>query len=145
GRDNSVVTADTVDAQYLVDARGGALMISAFAQLHRSRRAAWGRIVSLTSGGPMGFPGEASYGAAKAALENYTMTASIELAASGITANVVYPPVTDTGWVTDEVRAFVAQSSDHWHVAEPADVAGVIAWLCTDAARMVTGNVIRMR
>ncbi|MBA2610191.1 MAG: SDR family NAD(P)-dependent oxidoreductase, partial [Actinobacteria bacterium] len=102
GRDNSVVTADTVDAQYLVDARGGALMISAFAQRHRSRRATWGRIVSLTSGGPMGFPGEASYGAAKAALENYTMTASIELAASGITANVVYPPVTDTGWVTDE-------------------------------------------
>ena len=62
-----------------------------------------------------------------------------------MTANVVYPPVTDTGWVTDEVRAFVAQSTDHVHVAEPADVAEVIAWLCTDAARMVTGNVIRLR
>jgi len=145
GRANSVVTADTVDAQYLVDARGGALMISAYAQRHRAREATWGRIISLTSGGPMGFPGEASYGAAKAALENYTMTASIELAARGITANVVYPPVTDTGWVTDEVRAFVGASNDHVHVAEPGDVAEVIAWLCTNAARMVTGNVIRMR
>ena len=61
----------------------------------------------------MGFPGEVSYGAAKAALENYTMAASVELAADGITANVVYPPVTDTGWVTDDVRRFVAESTDH--------------------------------
>ena len=92
-----------------------------------------------------GFPGEASYGAAKAALENYTMTASIELANEGITANVVYPPVTDTGWITDDVRRFVASSDDHVHIAEPDDVAEVIAWLCTDAAGLVTGNVIRLR
>ena len=70
---------------------------------------------------------------------------SIELAAQGITANVVYPPVTDTGWVTDDVRAFVAASSDHVHVASPDDVAEVIAWLCTDAARLVTGNIVRLR
>lgn len=136
------VTAETADTQLLVDARGGALMI---AELARRFRDDWGRIISLTSGGPMGFPGEASYGAAKAALENYTMTASIELAPKGITANVVYPPVTDTGWVTDEVRAFVEQSTDHWHVAPPEDVAEVIAWLCTPAADLVTGNVIRLR
>lgn len=145
GRNNSIVTAESVDAQFLVDARGGALMMAEFATRHRARGADWGRIISLTSGGPAGFPGEVSYGAAKAALENYTMSASIELAPQGITANVVYPPVTDTGWVTDEVRAFVDRSTDHWHVADPSDVAGVIAWLCTDAARMVTGNVIRMR
>jgi 3-oxoacyl-[acyl-carrier protein] reductase len=73
------------------------------------------------------------------------MTASIELAPKGVTANVVYPPVTDTGWITDEVRAHVEQSSDHWHVAPPEDVAKVIAWLCTPAADLVTGNVIRLR
>jgi 3-oxoacyl-[acyl-carrier protein] reductase len=140
-----LVNVESFDAQFLINARGGGLLISSFARSLAARGATWGRIVSLTSGGPMGFPGEASYGAAKAALDNYTMTASIELASFGVTANVVYPPVTDTGWVTDDVRAFVAQSSDHVHVAEPADVAEVIAWLCTDAARMVTGNVIRLR
>jgi 3-oxoacyl-[acyl-carrier protein] reductase len=139
------VTAASFDAQFLINARGGGLLIAAYAASLANRGATWGRIVSLTSGGPMGFPGEASYGAAKAALDNYTMTASIELAGFGVTANVVYPPVTDTGWVTEDVRSFVAQSSDHIHVAEPADVAEVIAWLCTDAARMVTGNVIRLR
>ena len=140
--DPVTVSSESVDMQLLVDARGGALMI---AELARRFTGSWGRVVSLTSGGPMGFPGEVSYGAAKAALENYTMSASIELAPKGITANVVHPPVTDTGWVTDDVRAFVEQSTDHWHVATPEEVAEVIAWLCTTAADLVTGNIIRLR
>jgi 3-oxoacyl-[acyl-carrier protein] reductase len=140
--DPVTVSADAADMQLLVDARGGALMI---AELARRFRGTWGRVISLTSGGPMGFPGEVSYGAAKAALENYTMSASIELAPKGITANVVYPPVTDTGWITDDVRAFVERSTDHWHIAPPEDVAEVIAWLCQPAADLVTGNIIRLR
>ena len=144
-RGNETVSAATFDAQFHVDARAGALLIAEFASRHRRREADWGRIITLTSGGPQGFPGEVSYGAAKAALENYTMTASIELAPFGITANVVYPPVTDTGWVTDAVRRFVAESADHVHVANPDDVAAVIGWLCTDDAFLVTGNVIRLR
>jgi 3-oxoacyl-[acyl-carrier protein] reductase len=145
GRPTGMVTADSFNAQFHVDARGGALLIAELARRHRARGDDWGRIVSLTSGGPMGFPGEASYGAAKAALENFTMTASIELAPQGITANVVYPPVTDTGWITDDVRRHVEESTDHWHIAQPAEVAEVIAWLCTPAADLVTGNVIRLR
>lgn len=145
GRQLEWVSAATADAQLLVDARGGALMIAEYARRHTRRSDAWGRIVSLTSGGANGFPGEVSYGAAKAALENYTMSAAIELAARGVTANVVYPPVTDTGWVTNAVREFVKQSPDHVHVAEPADVAEVIAWLCTDAAHLITGNVVHLR
>lgn len=145
GRSTGGVTVETFDRQFGVDARAGAVLMAEHAARHRARGATWGRIVTLTSGGPMGFPGEVSYGAAKAALENYTMSASTELAPLGITANVVYPPVTDTGWVTDDVRAFVAASADHHHVAAPEEVAEVIAWLCTPAADLVTGNVIRLR
>ena len=145
GRRTEGISAATFDAQFHVDARAGALLMAELAARHRRRGADWGRIISLTSGGAMGFPGEVSYGAAKAALENYTMAASVELAADGITANVVYPPVTDTGWVTDDVRRFVTESTDHVHVAAPEDVAEVIAWLCTDEARLVTGNVVRLR
>lgn len=145
GRPNRPVTAESADAQLLVDARGHALMIAEFARRHRQRQANWGRIISLTSGGAGGFPGEVSYGAAKAALENYTMSASVELASAGVTANVVYPPVTDTGWVNDAVREAVAGSCELHHVAKPDEVAEVISWLCTDAAHLVTGNVIRLR
>ena len=88
----------------------------------------------------MGFPNEVSYGAAKAALENYTMAAATELADLGITANVVYPPVTDTGWITDDVRDFVTRTPGILGIAGPEEVAEVIAWLCTSAADRVTGN-----
>lgn len=139
------VTAATHDRQFGVDARGGALLIAEFARRHLARGDTWGRIVSLSSGGPLGFPGEVSYGAAKAALENYTMSAALELAPHGVTANVVVPPVTDTGWVTDAVRAFVAAAPEHTHVARPEEVAEVIAWLCTDEAGLVSGNRVVLR
>jgi len=54
---------------------------------HRTR-GGLGRIIGLTSGGDLGFPEEVSYGAAKAAQANYTMSAALELARYGITANM---------------------------------------------------------
>jgi 2,3,4,5-tetrahydropyridine-2-carboxylate N-succinyltransferase len=89
--------------------------------------------------------GEVSYGAAKAAQENYTMSAAIELAPFGITANMVHPPVTDTGWVTDAVRDAVAADPGLVHIASPAEVAEVIAYLVSDAAALITANVITLR
>jgi 3-oxoacyl-[acyl-carrier protein] reductase len=145
GRATPEVTAELFDRTFGVDARAGALMIAEFARRLIERDGDWGRIVGLTSGGPNGFPGEVTYGAAKVALENYTMAAATELGRRGVTANMIHPPITDSGWVNDGVREFASTSSEHFHVAEPSEVADVIAWLCTDEARMVTGNVIRMR
>jgi 3-oxoacyl-[acyl-carrier protein] reductase len=122
-----------------------ALMISEFARRHIARGATWGRIIGLTSGGDLGFPEEVSYGAAKAAQTNYTMSAALELAQFGITANMVHPPVTDTGWVTGAVRNAVAASPSHVHIASPEQVAEVIAYLASDAASLITPNVITLR
>jgi len=133
------------DQVFSVDARGGALMIAEFARRHVARQATWGRIVGLTSGGSLGFPGEVSYGAAKAALESYTMSAAFELAPYGVTANIVYPPVTDTGWVTEAVRDHVRKTPDLLHIVGPDDVAEVIAFLCSDHARLMTANVVHLR
>jgi 3-oxoacyl-[acyl-carrier protein] reductase len=144
GRRLTAVAPASIDRNLGVDARAAALLIAELARRHLARGAAWGRIVGLTSSGRNGFPQEVSYGAAKAAMESYTMSAASELAPYGITANVVHPPITDTGWVSDELRAAVAAAPDQ-HVATPADVAEVVAWLCSDGARLVTGNVIRMR
>jgi 3-oxoacyl-[acyl-carrier protein] reductase len=139
------VTPETHDQVFNVDARAGALLISEFARRHISRGSKWGRIIGLTSGGHLGFPGEVSYGAAKAALENYTMSAAFELAEFGVTANIVYPPVTDTGWVTDEVRELVEESSELLNIVDPKDVAQVITYLCSDFAQLITANVIHLR
>jgi len=145
GRSLQPVTAATWEQQFKVDAMAAALMISEFARRHIARGADWGRIIGLTSGGDLGFPEEVSYGAAKAAQTNYTMSAALELAPFGITANVVYPPVTDTGWVTDAVRQEVARHRELIHIATPAEVAEVIAYLASDAAGLITANVLTLR
>jgi len=145
GRSLQPVTADTWTRQFTVDAMGAALMIGEFARRHIARQATWGRIIGLTSGGDLGFPEEVSYGAAKAAQVNYTMSAALELAPYGVTANMVYPPVTDTGWVTDAVRDHVANTLTLIHIATPEEVAEVIAYLASDAAALITANVITLR
>ncbi|MGD2252550.1 MAG: SDR family oxidoreductase [Anaerolineales bacterium] len=145
GVGSNTLTASSHDQVFAVDARGGALMIAEFARRHIHRAASWGRIIGLTSGGRLGFPTEVSYGAAKAALENYTMSAAFELAKHGVTANIVYPPVTDTGWVTDEVRDHVEQTKELIHIVGPEDVAGIIAFLVSDQAWLITANVVHLR
>lgn len=145
GLNSELLSAATHDQVFSVDARAGALLITEFTRRHISRGANWGRIIGLTSGGPLGFPSEVSYGAAKAALENYTMSAAFELAQYGITANIVYPPVTDTGWVNAAVRAHVENTNDLIHIAEPGEVAEVIAFLVSDLGRLITANILHLR
>jgi 3-oxoacyl-[acyl-carrier protein] reductase len=145
GRTVQAVSPGTWLQQFSVDAMAAGLLIAEFARRHIARRGTWGRIIGLTSGGDIGFPEEVSYGAAKAAQDSYTMSAAIELADYGVTANMVHPPVTDTGWVTDAVRKLVADSPTMFNVATPEQVAEVIAYLASDAAALITANVITLR
>jgi 3-oxoacyl-[acyl-carrier protein] reductase len=145
GRSLEPVTAAGWTRQFSVDAMAPALLIAEFARRHIARGADWGRIIGLTSGGDLGFPDEVSYGAAKAAQVNYTMSAALELAPFGVTANMVHPPVTDTGWVTDAVRDMVAASPTLFNIAPPDQVAEFIAYLASDAAALITANTISLR
>jgi 3-oxoacyl-[acyl-carrier protein] reductase len=137
GRPVQAMNPGTWLQQFSVDAMAAALLIAEFARRHIARGGTWGRIVGLTSG--------AEHGAAKAAQTSYTMSAAIELAGYGVTANMVHPPVTDTGWVNDAVRKLVADDPHMFHVADPAEVAEVIAYLASDAAALITANVITLR
>jgi 3-oxoacyl-[acyl-carrier protein] reductase len=143
GLAQSPVSAATIDQVFGVDARAAALLIAEFATRHVARNGDWGRIIGLTSGEAGGFPEEVSYGAAKAAQVNFTLSAATELARFGVTANVVHPPMTDTGWINQRTAA-LAQSAGQ-RVATPRQVAEVVAYLASDAANLVTGNVIRLR
>jgi 3-oxoacyl-[acyl-carrier protein] reductase len=143
GRAKNPVTTRTLDQVFSVDARAAALLIAEFARRHVARRGQWGRVVGLTSGDGDGFPEEVSYGAAKAAQVNFTLSAATELARYGVTANVVHPPITDTGWISPQTAA-TARSAGR-RVATPKEVAEVIAYLASDSAALITGNVIRLR
>ena len=95
GRDNTIVSAATADAQYLVDARGGALMIAEFATRHRARGANWGRIINVASvHGLVGSAQKSAYVAAKHGIVGLTKVTALENATTGVTCNAICP-----GWV----------------------------------------------
>jgi len=57
-------------------------------------------------------------------------------------SKIVYPPVTDTGWVNDAIRDYVKQDSHLIHIVGPEDVAEVIVFPCSDQGRLITANVV---
>ena len=105
----------------------------------------WGRIVSISSAGRDGFEGMVSYGATKAALESYTYSAGAELAGFGVTANVVEPMATDTGWISEELAEEIRSSSRLGHVALPDEVADIVLFFCSDQARYLTVQRLRLQ
>ena len=79
GRAQASVSGRTLDEVFGVDARAAGLLIAEFARRHVARQGQWGRVIGLTSGEADGFPEEVSYGAAKAAQVNFTLSAATEL------------------------------------------------------------------
>src|SRR5205085_7110370 len=107
-----------------------------------------GSIVNISSvSGLVGTPRRAAYAASKAALDGATRSLAIELGPSGIRVNSVAPGVVDTAlWAKNKAIPGVVESVDQqtplrrW--ATPDDIADVIVFLASDAARFVTGETI---
>ena len=133
--------ADDVDRHLQVNVRATLLLVQAFAARHDGRSG--GRVVLLTSGqdrAPM--PGELAYAASKGALSSLVPSLAAHLAHRGITVNAVDPGATDTGWASPELHEQVLALEPQGRWGAPDDAARVIAWLATDDARWVTGQVI---
>jgi 3-oxoacyl-[acyl-carrier protein] reductase len=135
------LTAQDIDAHLLVNIRASLLLVQAFAAHHNGP--AGGRIILLTSGqhlGPM--PSELAYVASKGALHQLTSSLAAHLASRGITVNTVNPGATDTGYATPDLYEAVRALEPQGRWGEPDDAARLIAWLATDDARWITGQVI---
>jgi 3-oxoacyl-[acyl-carrier protein] reductase len=109
-------------------------------------RSRWGRIVNVGSVvSRMGNPGQANYAAAKAGLVGMTKTLAREVAAKGITVNVVEPGLVPTDLTTnlpeERFDALVAQVPVG-RAGAPEEVAAAICFLCSEDAAYVTGSVL---
>ena len=97
----------------------------------------------MTSGQDLGpMPGEVAYAASKAALASITKTLADQLADRGITLNTVNPGPVDTGYAPPDVHEVIRRHFPQGRWGTPDDPARLIAWLATDEAAWITGQVI---
>lgn len=133
--------AASLDAHYAVNMRNTALLSVEFAR--RFTGGTGGRIINLTSGQSLGpMPGEIAYVMSKGAVEALTRTLAAEVGHKGITVNAVNPGPTDTGWMTEELHQELRPRFALGRMGMPQDAARLIAFLASDDAEWITGQVI---
>jgi NAD(P)-dependent dehydrogenase (short-subunit alcohol dehydrogenase family) len=109
-------------------------------------RGRWGRMIFLSSVVALtGVPGQVNYAASKAGLIGMARSLTRELGSRNVTANVVAPGYINTemtAGLPEERQAEYRKAIPAGRFAEPAEVAGVVTWLASDAAGYVSGAII---
>jgi 3-oxoacyl-[acyl-carrier protein] reductase len=114
-----------------------------------------GKIVTVSSTSALGNRGQTNYSAAKAGMQGMTKTWAIELGPFGVNVNCVAPGFVATAMTQqtaervgvdfEDFQKYAAEQTALKRIGQPADIAGVIAFLCSDDAAYVTGQVIYVR
>ncbi|HEY1364056.1 MAG TPA: SDR family oxidoreductase [Xanthobacteraceae bacterium] len=147
-RDRSIAKMSDADwsAVLAVNLTGAFNMIRALGP--RMAAQGYGRIVNITSiNGLRGKFGQANYAAAKAGLIGLTKTAARELGRKGVTVNAVAPGMVMTDMARALPAAIIAQAQSEAalpELASPDDVGNAVLFLLSDAARAITGAVLRV-
>jgi 3-oxoacyl-[acyl-carrier protein] reductase len=132
------LTAEDVDAFLHENVRASLLLVKEFSAQFEGDS---GRIVLITSGAHLGaMTREVAYTVSKGALAIATPTLAAELADRSITVNCINPGPTDTGWGLADIDPKPHMPFGRW--GEPDDAARLVAWLCSDAGRWITGQVL---
>ncbi len=132
------------DAVLNTNLRGAFVAVRSVSRGMIKRR--WGRIINIASVvGIVGNKGQANYAASKAGLIGFTKSVAKELASRNVLVNVVAPGFVETDMtaaMTPEARALLSKQIPLERLGTPSDVAGTVAFLASDAASYITGQVI---
>lgn len=85
---------------------------------------------------------EIAYAVTKGAIETFTKTIAHEIAQKNITINAVNPGLTDTGWLNDQLKELFIKRFPMGRIGQPEDAARLIAFLVSEKAQWITGQII---
>ena len=145
-RDNIMLRLKDDDWDAVIDAnlRGAFVAIRAATRGMMKRR--WGRIINISSVvGLVGNKGQSNYAASKAGLIGLTKSVAKEFASRNILANAIAPGFIETdmtGAMTAEARAALMGNIPLERLGSPADIAAMVAFLASDHASYITGQVL---
>jgi 3-oxoacyl-[acyl-carrier protein] reductase len=106
-------------------------------------RRKWGRIITMSSvSAQIGNRGQVAYAAAKAGVLGATKSLALELARKGVTVNAVAPGLVDTDMIKDVPLDHVMPKIPAQRLGTAREVAALVAFLASDAAGYITGQVI---
>ena len=147
-RDNLLLRMPADDFDQVIDTNLRSAFLCTKVALKGMLRNRWGRIVSISSvAGVGGNPGQANYAASKAGLIGFSKSVAKEVGSRGITVNVVAPGFIQTD-MTDALGGDALQSVlgriSLARIGRTEEVAAVVAFLCSEAASYVSGQVIRV-
>ncbi len=140
------MTEEQWDSVLNINLKGYFNYIRAVAPLFREQQS--GKIVNITSiNGLRGKFGQSNYSASKAGIIGLTKTVARELGKYGINVNAVAPGLIETDMMKnaeESVRSAALDDIVLKRIGQPEDVANLVAFLCTDLARHITGEVIKV-
>ncbi|MEL3945081.1 MULTISPECIES: SDR family oxidoreductase [Streptomyces] len=140
------IDAAMLDVHWAVDTRSVILLVQAYARLRAGLppRTPGGRVMMMTSGQDSagGMPDEIAYSLQKGALASVTRSLATSLSDLAVTVNTVNPGPVDTGYMSGEAYENIAALFPAGRWGMPDDPARLLAWLATDEAEWITGQVI---
>lgn len=147
-RDNLLLRMKEEEWAEVVETNLNAVFRLTKACLRGMIKARWGRIINISSVvGLMGNPGQANYAATKAGMIGFSKSLAHEVAARGVTVNVIAPGfiATDmTQALSEEQRAGILEGVPMGRLGEPENIAKAVAFLASEDASYITGHTLHV-
>jgi 3-oxoacyl-[acyl-carrier protein] reductase len=129
---------ESFDRHFVINSRASWLLVREMALQFRGHYGS-GRIIALTSDHTAG---NLPYGASKGALDRIVLASAVELRDRGITANVINPGATDTGWMTENLKKDIKAITLSNRLGEPQDCANLVRFLCSAEGQWINGQLL---